>query len=77
VRGVRGRLIPIAPDWSLIVGDLYRAYGTYHAILNALADQGLSQYDHAFLCYLRSGKRKKVSFDYGAALLNLHANLRP
>jgi hypothetical protein len=69
-------MIPISPDWSRIVGDLYRAYGTYHAILNALADQGLAQDDHSFLCYLRSGKRKKVSFEYGAALLNLHGQLR-
>jgi hypothetical protein len=32
--------------------------------------------DHSFLCYLRSGKRKKVCFEFGAALLNLHSQLR-
>jgi hypothetical protein len=69
-------MIPISPDWRIIVGDLYRAYGSYHALLNELAEQGLAHDDHSFLCYLRSGKRKKVSFEYGAALLNLHGQLR-
>jgi hypothetical protein len=70
-------VIPLSPDWSLIVGDIYRAYGTYHAILNKLAEVGVTPSDHSGLCYLRSGKRKKVSFELGAALLNLHSNLRP
>ena len=70
-------MIPIRPDWSQVVGEIYRAYGTYHAILNKLAEQGLAHDDHSFLCYLRSGKRKKVSFEYGAALLNLYQELKP
>ena len=70
-------MIPIHPDWSHVVGEIYRAYGTYHAILNKLAEQGLAHDDHSFLCYLRSGKRKKVSFEYGAALLNLYQELKP
>jgi hypothetical protein len=70
-------MIPIHPDWSEIVGDLYRAHQTYHGILNALAQIGVCPSDHSFLCYLRSGKRKNVSFEFGAALLNLHAQLRP
>jgi len=71
------RLIPVNPDWTVIVGALYRAFGTYHAILNKLAEQGLAHDDHSFLAYLRSGKRKKVSFEYGAALLNLYQELKP
>jgi hypothetical protein len=67
--------IPINPDWQKIVGDLYRAFGTYHAILNALADQGVTPCDHSPLCYLRSGKRKQVSWQLGAGLLNLHSQL--
>jgi hypothetical protein len=65
-------LIPVRPDWQLIVGELYRRYHTYHAILNALVEQGVTPSDHAFLCYLRSGKRKNVSWEYGAALMNLY-----
>jgi hypothetical protein len=64
-------VIPTNPDWQEIVGRLYRNYGTYSGILNAMAEQGVTPSDHAFLCYLRSGKRKKVSFEFGAALLNL------
>lgn len=64
-------LIPVRPDWQQIVGELYRRYRTYHAILNALAEQGVTPCDHSFLVYLRSGKRKKVSWEFGAALLNL------
>lgn len=64
--------IPTKPDWQEIVGALYRRHGTYHSILNALAEQGIFSDDHSFLCYLRSGKRKKVSFEFGAALLNLY-----
>lgn len=56
--------------------ELHRAYGSYHGILNALAEQGLAHDDHAFLAYLRSGKRKKVSWEYGAGLMNLHAKLK-
>lgn len=68
-------MIPVDVDWSQIVGVLYRNYGTYHAILNALAEQGIVPSDHSYLCYLRSGKRKKVSWELGAALLNLHAQI--
>lgn len=68
--------IPIHPDWQEVVGDLYRAHGSYSGILNALAEQGVTPSDHSFLCYLRSGKRKKVCFEFGAALMNLHAQLR-
>lgn len=68
-------MIPVRPDWSIIVGDLYRAYGSYSAILNALAEQDVEPSDHSFLCYLRSGKRKKVCYEFGAALLNLHRTL--
>lgn len=64
--------IPTNPDWTEVVGDLYRRYKSYHAILNAMADQGVTPCDHSFLVYLRSGKRKKVSFEFGAALLNLY-----
>ena len=63
-------MIPVKPDWQEIVGRLYRSYGTYHAILNAMADQGTTC-DHSFLVHLRSGERKKVTFQIGAALLNL------
>ena len=69
-------MIEVRPDWSRIVGEIYRAYGTYHAILNALAEQGITPSDHSYLCYLRSGKRTKVSWELGAALMNLHASLR-
>ncbi len=69
-------MLPVHPDWSKVVTDLYRAYETYSGILNALAEQGVYPSDHAFLCYLRSGKRKKVSWEFGAALMNLHAKLR-
>jgi hypothetical protein len=71
-------LIPIRihPDWALIVGDLYRAYQSYSAILNAMAELGVNPGDHAFLSYLRSGKRKKVCWEYGAALMNLHAKVQ-
>ena len=65
-------MIPVHPDWQQIVGALYRRYGTYHAILNALAEQGIFSDDHSYLCYIRSGKRKKVSWELGAALMNLH-----
>ncbi len=69
--------IPIRPDWQEVVGAIYRAHGSYHAILNKLAEPGLDHDDHSFLCYLRSGKRKKVSFEYGAALMNLYQELKP
>lgn len=65
-------MIPPRPDWQTVVGALYRKFGTYHAILNALAEQGVAPCDHSFLVYLRSGERKKVSFEVGAALLNLY-----
>ena len=65
-------MIPVKPDWSEIVGALYRSYGSYSGILNAMAEQGVTPSDHSFLCYLRSGKRTKVSFEFGAALLNLY-----
>jgi hypothetical protein len=68
-------MLQVHPDWSRIVGDLYRAYGTYHAMLNALAEQGHMPSDHSGLCYLRSGKRKKVSWELGAALMNLHERI--
>lgn len=69
-------MIPISPDWQEVVGDLYRAYGTYHALLNALAEEGHMPADHSGLCYLRSGKRKRVSWELGVSLLNLHAKLK-
>lgn len=69
-------MIPTDPNWQDVVGDLYRNYRSYHAILNAMAEQGITPCDHSFLVYLRSGKRKKVCFQFGAALLNLHAKLR-
>lgn len=65
-------MIPISPDWSKIVGHLYRSHGSYSAILSSLAKAGVVPSDHSFLCYLRSGKRKRVSFELGAALLNLY-----
>jgi hypothetical protein len=65
-------VITVRPDWSLIVGALYRKFGTYNGILNALAKQGVMPSDHSGLCYLRSGKRKRVSWELGAALMNLH-----
>ena len=68
-------MIPVKPDWQEVVGHLYRRYGSYHAILNALADQGVAPSDHSFLVYLRSGKRKAVSWALGAALLNLHIDV--
>lgn len=70
-------MIPVKPDWQEIVGQLYRTYGTYSGILNAMAEQGVNPSDHAFLCYLRSGKRKNVSFEFGAALLNLYEPIKP
>jgi hypothetical protein len=69
-------MIPTNPNWEVVVGDLYRVYGSYSAILNAMVQFGIAHSDHAFLCYLRSGKRKKVGYEYGAALMNLHSNLR-
>lgn len=42
-----------------------------------MAEQGVNPSDHAFLCYLRSGKRKNVSFEFGAALLNLYEPIKP
>ncbi len=69
-------MLPTKPDWSKIVGDLYRAYGTYSAILNKMAEMGVTPSDHAFLCYLRSGKRQKVCWEFGAALMNMHTKLR-
>lgn len=65
-------MIEVHPDWSHIVGVLYKRYGTYHGLLNALAEQGFMPSDHSGLCYLRSGKRKKVSWEFGAALMNLY-----
>jgi hypothetical protein len=44
-------------------------------MLNALAEQGIIPSDHSYLCYIRSGKRTKVSWELGAALMNLHAKL--
>lgn len=68
--------VPVHPDWSAIVGSLYRRYGTYHALLNALAEQGVISDDHSYLCYIRSGKRKKVSWELGAALWNLYGEIK-
>ena len=65
-------MIEVHPDWQHIVGVLYKRYGTYHGLLNALAEQGFMPSDHSGLCYLRSGKRKKVSWEFGAALMNLY-----
>ena len=70
-------LIPVHPDWQHIVCELYRRYHTYHAILNALAEHGVITDDHSFLCYIRSGKRKNVSWPLGAALMNLYESRRP
>jgi hypothetical protein len=69
-------LVPIAPDWQALMLDLYKAYGTYHAILNALADQGAAPCDHSVLCYIRNGKRKHISWELGAGLMNLWVQLR-
>lgn len=65
-------MLPIRPDWSRIVGELYQRYHTYHAILNALADQSVVPADHSFLVHLRSGKRSKVSWEIGSGLMNLY-----
>ncbi len=70
-------MIPVNPDWSRIVLDLYVAHGTYHAILNELAGQGAMPCDHSHLCYIRMGRIKTVKWSLGAALLNLHAKLKP
>ena len=70
-------MIPVRPDWQQVVGAIYRAHGSYHAILNKLAEQGIAPSDHSFLCYLRSGKRKNVSFEFGAALMNLYQEIQP
>ena len=69
-------MIPVHPDWQHVVGELYRAYGTYHAILNALAPLGATPADHAQLCRLRSGKCKRPIWETGAALLNLYAEIQ-
>lgn len=62
-------VIPVDPDWRIIVNALYQRYDSYTKLLDALGPH----VDHSTLSKLRSGKVKRPSWPTGAALLNLYA----
>lgn len=65
-------MIPLDPNWRDIVTDLYVHFGTYDKLLDALGTTA----DHSTLCKIRSGKVKRPDWPTGAALLNLHAEIK-
>lgn len=70
-----GVVIPLEPNWPAIVNALHTHYKSYDKLLDAMGAQGCNPCDHAQLCRLRSGKCKRPTWQAGAALLNLHAQL--
>lgn len=69
-------LIPIEPDWADIVSKLHRHYKSYDKLLDAMGTQGCNPCDHSQLSRLQSGKCRRPTWQAGAALLNLYAQLR-
>lgn len=69
--------IPLAPNWREIVTELYRRYGTYGALQDALSEQASHLVDHSQLVRLRSGEYARPTWQLGAALLNLYEGTKP
>jgi hypothetical protein len=67
--------IPLDPDWRKIVLTLRRRHGSYHAVLDQLADRQDHLCDHSTLAYLGSGKTLAPKWRLGAALFNLYTEI--
>jgi hypothetical protein len=68
-------LIPISPDWRGIANALHARYRSYTKLQDALAERG-AIVDHATLSRLCTGKAKRLTWETGAALLNLYAQIK-
>jgi hypothetical protein len=74
VRGVRGRLIPVNPDWPEIIWALRRSGLRDKDIFDKLADQGVVAH-HSALHGLRTRRIGSPHYETGAALMNLYAEV--
>jgi hypothetical protein len=67
--------VPLDPDWRLIVNELYNHYASYKCLLAALAKHG-ARPDYSTLSHIRCEQVGSPMWRTGAALLNLHAEIK-